>query len=41
VIAKNTFQVESVDRNWKKKSIEAQTDNHNLLWVQKPFSGKA
>jgi hypothetical protein len=40
VIAKKTFQVESVDRTWKQKSIEAQADNHQLLWVQKPFSGK-
>jgi hypothetical protein len=40
VIAKKTFQVESVDRTWKQKSIEAQADNHQLLWVQNPFSGK-
>jgi hypothetical protein len=32
VITKKTFQVESVDRTWNKKSIEAQTDNHHLLW---------
>jgi hypothetical protein len=41
VIVKKTFQVELVDRTWKQKSIEAQTDNHKLLWVQNPFSGKA
>jgi hypothetical protein len=41
VIVKKTFQVESVDRTWKQKSIEAQADNHKLLWVQNPFSGKA
>jgi hypothetical protein len=41
VIVKKTFQVESVDRTWKQKIIEAQADNHKLLWVQKPFSGKA
>jgi hypothetical protein len=40
VIVKKTFQVESIDRTWKQKSIEAQVDNHQLLWVQKPFSGK-
>jgi hypothetical protein len=36
-----TFQVESDDRTWKEKSIEAQIDNHKLLWVQNPFIGKA
>ena len=41
VIVEKTFQVESVDRTWKEKSIEAQIDNYKLLWVQKPFSGKA
>ena len=40
VIVEKDFQVESVDRTWKKNSIEDQTDNHKLLWVQKPFSGK-
>jgi hypothetical protein len=40
VIVKKTFQVESVDRTWKKKSIESQVDNRKLLWVQNLFSGK-
>jgi hypothetical protein len=39
-IVKKTFRVESIDRTWKKKSIEAQADNHQILWVQIPFSGK-
>jgi hypothetical protein len=40
VIAKKTFQVELVDRTWKKKIIEAQGDNHQILCIQNPFSGK-
>jgi hypothetical protein len=40
VIVKRNFQVESVDRTWKQKSIEAQVDNHKLFWVQNPFSGE-
>jgi hypothetical protein len=40
-LSKRLFQVESVDRTWKQKSIEAQIDDCKLLWVQKPFSGKA
>jgi hypothetical protein len=35
-----TFQVELIDRNWKKKSIEAQADNHQILWDQNIYNGK-
>jgi hypothetical protein len=41
VIVEKSFQVESVDRTWKQKIFESQIDNYKLLWVQKPFSGKA
>jgi hypothetical protein len=41
VIVEKSFQVESVDITWKKKSIKAQINDYKLLWVQKPFSGKA
>jgi hypothetical protein len=40
VIAKKIFQVELVDRTWKKKIIEAQVDNHQIFCIQNPFSGK-
>ena len=40
VIVEKTFQVESVDITWKEKSIEAQVDNHHLLWDQNIFSVK-